>query len=372
MKHIKLLDGIRGFAIIAVMLYHFSISFQHQTDLISLDLFVAKILQSGWLGVDLFFVMSGFLITSILYSSTENKNYFKNFYVRRILRIFPLYYLILCILIFIIPMLSESMNEKTKLLQDNSFWFWMYLVNWRVAFLGGFEHIQAGYMWSLAVEEQFYLIWPIVVKYFKNSLAGICFAAVVLGLILKIYLFTEGYNATTLYVMTFTHLDGLLLGSALAVLYLKKEIDASMLLKFKYIACLSLLICITIFIIEKDFAFYSDLVSLFGISAVSILFCFLLITMLNSGDASTLNKIFSLEPVIYVGKLCYGLYLVHHPIGLFVNEKIISHNSFMIKGSYLPSLFLSILLSGALSILIAHLSYNLFEKHFLNLKKRFI
>lgn len=372
MQHIKLLDGIRGFAIIFVMLYHFSINFQHQDELMFFDFVFAKVLQSGWLGVDLFFVMSGFLITSILYKSTESKNYLKNFYVRRFLRIFPLYYLILFIFIFVLPSLSASLGEDTKLIQENSFWFWTYLLNWRIAYLGSFNEIQAGYMWSLAVEEQFYLIWPFIVLYFRESLIKICMSILLCVISLKIYLFYfAGVNATSLYVMTITHLDGLLLGASLSVLYLNSGIDEKLKNSFKYVACFALLIIVVVSYMEGNFAFYSDYVSLFGVTACSVLFCYLLFTMLIKKEDGKLNKLFLSSPIIYMGKLCYGLYLVHHPIGILVSNKIISHDSFVLFGSYMPALVISMLISFVLSIIAAHLSYHFFEIYFLKLKNKF-
>lgn len=168
-EYLPALDGIRGLAIILVMLYHFSIPFQLSGHLNFIDGLVGTFLQVGWVGVDLFFALSGFLITGILYDTAGKANYLKNFFVRRFLRIFPLYYLMLFMLIIIIPNFIPSLASKTDQMVDNQVWFWSYLINWRISYLGTFEGIQGGYMWSLALEEQFYLIWPFLFSFLGKT-----------------------------------------------------------------------------------------------------------------------------------------------------------------------------------------------------------
>ena len=212
-EYLPALDGIRGLAIILVMLYHFSIPFQLSGHLNFLDGLVGTFLQVGWVGVDLFFVLSGFLITGILYGTAGKDNYLKNFFVRRFLRIFPLYYLMLFMLIIIIPNFIPSLASKTDQMVDNQVWFWSYLINWRISYLGTFEGIQGGYMWSLALEEQFYLIWPFFILFFRKNVVPSCFILIIVFACMRVAMLLKGVSATSVYTMTITHLDALLIGS---------------------------------------------------------------------------------------------------------------------------------------------------------------
>jgi peptidoglycan/LPS O-acetylase OafA/YrhL len=371
MKHNLLLDGMRGWAIIFVMIYHFSIPFQQALPANNIDLILGKLFQMGWLGVDLFFVMSGFLITTILYHSTENKGYFKNFYVRRILRIFPLYYAVLVLLLIVLPFLSDTLNQKTQVMQDNSIWFWTYLVNWKIALLGDFRSFQGGYMWSLAVEEQFYIFWPLVVFFGKKYLIPISLTFIGFSFLLKILLTLNGFSAVSLYTMTFTHIDGLLLGAVVSVLHCKKKLVYHRALISK-LTFLAIAVFILIVIKEQGFVFYKLSVALLGVTALSIIFSYLLIKTIVATKHSFYYKVFSYKPVIKCGQLCYGLYLLHQPIGVVISEKILPYNSFFILNSYIPATVVNIIICIGVSLIAAQLSYSLFELHFLKLKKYFV
>jgi len=368
MKHIKVLDGIRGWAIIFVMLYHFTIPFQQSIGLNSVDFIFAKFLQMGWVGVDLFFVMSGFLITNILLSTQSKPNYYKNFYVRRILRIFPLYYGMLLILLIVMPAISDSFASKTATMQANSFWFWTYLVNWKVASLGTFADFQSGYMWSLAVEEQFYIVWPLIVHLFRNNLIKASSVLLFTSLLLKIWLLFYGASGTTIYTMTITHLDGLLLGSIFGSLYFHKKITSSLITQVGYFAVFASIGCVTLIITSGAFIFYSSLVGSIGVTFISIIFTYILLKAVRA----EINTSLLTQPlVIKCGQLCYGLYLLHQPIAILVNEKLISSTSFVLNGSYIPTVILSSLICFVISLIVASVSYKLFELPLLKLKKYF-
>lgn len=371
MKQIQVLDGIRGLAILLVMTYHFSISFQQEEHFSQLDSIIATIFQMGWIGVDLFFVMSGFLITSILYTSTDHKNYFKNFYIRRFLRIFPLYYAVLFALLVIAPQISSTAAEKTIQMREESIWFLSYLVNWRIAEVGGFSNFQSGYMWSLAVEEQFYVVWPFLVLFFKRRLALLCFSLIVIFAVLRLYLLMNGTKPGVVYVMTFTHLDGLLLGSALAVL----KIDGHLTAKVKrllYAASILAIVCFfAVFMVSGKFVYYTYEVAAIGLLVISIIFSGLLIRTIDSPQGSYLQSLFSSRFLMLPGKLCYGLYLLHQPIGVLVSDKLMSHDAFMIGDSRVCAAVVNIVISMSISFIAALISYHLFEKHFLKLKERF-
>jgi len=372
-EYLPALDGIRGIAIILVMLYHFTIPFQLSEHLNIIDGLLAAFLQIGWVGVDLFFVLSGFLITGILYDTAGKDNYLKNFFVRRFLRIFPLYYLMLFVLIVFIPNYIPSLASKTDQMVENQFWFWSYLINWRISYLGTFEDIQGGYMWSLALEEQFYLIWPFFILFFKKKVVSSCFILLIVFAFLRLVMLLNGVSATSIYTMTFTHLDALLAGSIIAVAR-KEEI-----LKQRHFKALSILCFVSVFVVlavlvfTGKFIFYQKAVAHVGLLSIAIISSYVLIKAVYSeGNKGYLARFFSFGFIQEFGKLCYGLYLFHHPIGLLVTDKLIAYDAFILFNSYLPCLFVNILVSMFVSYIFAWLSFKFFESQFLKLKKYFV
>jgi peptidoglycan/LPS O-acetylase OafA/YrhL len=166
-QYIPELDGLRGLAIILVVLFH---ARPEQASEFAPLPFLYTLLNLGPSGVDLFFVLSGFLITGILLSTKDAspRNYFWSFYARRILRIFPLYILAVAGFFYGLLPYLHSRGELLNVSRSEQFWFWTYLMNWRDA--AGFRIINAlGHFWSLGVEEQFYLIWPAVIFFFLCS-----------------------------------------------------------------------------------------------------------------------------------------------------------------------------------------------------------
>src|SRR5213594_314733 len=215
--HIPALDAVRGVAILLVLIFHFS-SYGH--GLAPSPLFIDRLYylmsRAGWIGVDLFFVLSGFLITGILYDAKESDHYFRNFYVRRVLRIFPLYYGALIIFLVVLPWLAPG-NAELQLMKRDAIWYWTYLSNVRTAYNGwpGFGAI--GHFWSLAVEEQFYLIWPVIVLALsRRHLQACCLACIIGALVVRVGLNAKG-NETAAFVLTPARIDALAVGAYLAI-----------------------------------------------------------------------------------------------------------------------------------------------------------
>src|ERR1043165_9488354 len=148
------LDGLRGVAVLVVMLHNLTIL--EQRDSLPARLWVFAT-DSCWIGVQLFFVLSGFLITGILLDERGAPRFFRDFYLRRQLLIFPLYYLVLIVRFAIVPRFVPD----TSVPLDVALGFWLYLSNWTDLYTHGVNGF--GHFWSLAVEEQFYLAWPLAV-----------------------------------------------------------------------------------------------------------------------------------------------------------------------------------------------------------------
>ena len=158
-KHLYALDGVRGIAILLVLFCHF---FFISTPSNLYEFVLQKLGDYGNLGVDLFFVLSGFLITGILMDTKGKENYFKNFIIRRSLRIFPLYYFVLIIIFLIMPLFSIFNGPLMDRVLEGEVYAWTYTYNFFIAEKQSWPPF-IGHFWSLAVEEQFYLVWPLAV-----------------------------------------------------------------------------------------------------------------------------------------------------------------------------------------------------------------
>jgi peptidoglycan/LPS O-acetylase OafA/YrhL len=213
--HIPALDGIRGCAILMVMIFHFGTVLE-RTGPAGIAYYSIKSL--GWSGVDLFFVLSGFLITGILLTSKDSENYFQSFYMRRILRIFPLYYSIVFLNFLLLAFAPSARHLVLRAHTDASiqWWYVFYLQNWIIEPLRPIRTLE--HFWSLAIEEQFYLVWPMLVYLTsRRTLSRICVLLPLVSLMLRIGLHYYGFTAWDVYQFTITRLDGLALGAFLAV-----------------------------------------------------------------------------------------------------------------------------------------------------------
>ena len=209
---VEALDGLRGFAILAVVAFHamfLDVGLLGGARPAPTDVYPTLALL-GWCGVDVFFVLSGFLITGILLRSKGAPGYFRNFYARRALRIFPLYYLVVGLLLFALDRPATTGAEKASYL--------LYYQNVRYALVGEGTLDPARLItWSLAIEEQFYLVWPTVVWLCsRRALVGVCVAVVVGAIALRLWLLAGGLHTT--HFLTPCRLDTLAAGALLALL----------------------------------------------------------------------------------------------------------------------------------------------------------
>ena len=203
-RHIPALDGIRGIAIIWVVLHNATaMPFAPA----SRGWHVLPLLaQPGWIGVQLFFALSGFLITAGLLDSRGSPHFFRDFYAKRALRIVPLYYTVLFVLLVLLPWLARPPAPFSSAHQAP---LWFFAANWVESLPYGFAHF-----WSLAVEEQFYLLWPlVVVGLAPRGLLRACLWIAAGALLLRGALAAYGVASWTLYVNTACRMDALALGA---------------------------------------------------------------------------------------------------------------------------------------------------------------
>ena len=223
-RRIPQLDAVRGVAILIVMFHNISPKYP----VFHLD----RIFADGWMGVDLFFVLSGFLITGILLNTKQSGGYFKNFYVRRCLRIWPLYYSLIFFMFVVVRFLNRS--EYQDVLRTSSPWwaFPLFLQNFLLPVSTNAAG-PLGVTWSLAIEEQFYAVWPLVVRFCsRTQLRRIAIAEICISPALRYYL---ALHRVDLYTNVFCRLDGLMAGALLALLVRAENFVAAKFLKRAWI-----------------------------------------------------------------------------------------------------------------------------------------
>jgi peptidoglycan/LPS O-acetylase OafA/YrhL len=334
------LDGIRGIAILLVI-------FHNETSRYPF-LHLDRIFANGWMGVDLFFVLSGLLITGILLDTKQSVGYFRNFYARRCLRIWPLYYSSLLFMFGIIPLLSPA--EGKAIFERSSPWwaFPLYVQN----FLVRVPELAPGLLgvtWSLAIEEQFYLVWPLIVRFCSTRLLRwIAVSVICLSPALRLFLSAAGVD---IYANTFSRLDGLMAGALLAIVIRSTDFVPSRHLGKAWMA-----LCIAaplVFLTEAVDARWI-VFSMSAAASVSLIYL-----ALCSGQP-WLQGVLRNRFLVYTGTISYGLYLLHKiPFNVGTALHLNQH----------PLLAAPILLAATYGM--AALSWTLLERPFLNLKRFF-
>jgi len=367
-RHYPALDGLRGVAALMIVCHHFlQLSPMHGVVLS----FLSRVFGFTWVGVDLFFALSGFLITGILADTKSKTHYFRTFYGRRVLRIFPLYYGYLVLVFFILPFIGIG----TDVLPSSRIYYWTYTSNFYFAFNGWLTAPYLTHLWTLAIEEQFYLIWPLVIflsSSFERLRRGMLWALLLIA-ILRFILYLTGVELNVLYLITFTHCDGLILGGYLALSVRSTEPGAMRGLRPSGI------IVVIMAIIALILANFGGLVSrwdslpimLFGrevilLSMLAMLFVWLIHAATNQAHGH-IFRLFSHPSLRWFGKYSYAVYVLHVPIAVLLLRSDISWVS---TDPMLAQVELFTVYFGG-SIIAAFLSWHLYEKHFLKLKQYF-
>jgi peptidoglycan/LPS O-acetylase OafA/YrhL len=356
------LDGVRGFAFLLVFCHHY------------------LRMEIGWVGVDIFFVLSGFLITGILFDTRDDPNRARNFYVRRALRIFPLYYLVLLLIAAAAPFVHWQWD-----------WRWLawplYLGNWILAVhrgaldpatmdtINGWMKdgqgnvlVLIGHFWSLCVEEQFYLIWPWVVFYVRSRRALIAIASSIV-LLWPLLRFVANHTlrpdklATDLIAhSTVFRLDTLMVGALIALLYRGEARRAlfRMATAGIWVAGVITATAIAAFILHpallhvravKPYLVTIGFTIIAAFSAVLIIHCLV--------PGTVLFRIFTNRVLRWVGRISYGAYIFHDIPHLLYQR--------LATALHIPTWPLALVCTFAL----AWLSFRFVETPFLNLKNRF-
>jgi peptidoglycan/LPS O-acetylase OafA/YrhL len=370
--YIPALDGVRGMAILMVLLVHF-VGNMLPTN--GVERSIVLVTGYGTYGVDLFFILSGFLITGILYDTHDKPDYFRNFYMRRVLRIFPLYYGVLALVFFVAPLIPLLRGPTLDHLVENQAWAWLYAVNIHVAKHGEWSLSYIDHFWSLAVEEQFYFFWPLVVFLLARrpraliamtlGLSLCAMAARLTGSLMGLSWFTTG-------VLTPFRLDGLALGAFLAVAARQPRGLARLAQALPWVTTIvgGPLVATVV---------WTRLVSRQGVEAVGavrpalilvLLACLLMWAVMAPGR-SAISRFFRSRPMVFLGTYSYGLYVYHHFISYYLSANSTELELARLLGSHGAAVALQAVLGASASLAVAYLSYELVEKRFLRLKRLF-
>jgi peptidoglycan/LPS O-acetylase OafA/YrhL len=368
--HIPALDGLRGLAILLVLLYHFTPRGYGHTLFGSAVRLIANV---GWCGVDLFFVLSGFLITGILLDAKGSPYYLRNFYARRILRIFPLYFGVLAIVFLLIPLFHPFTTPQELHLYHNQPWLWLYAANIKASLAGDWtlntHWVFLDHFWSLSVEEHFYLVWPfIVLLASRRTLIRICLAFIALALCLRITLFLIGDLGLAIYTFTPARIDELVVGGLIAI-WARRPGGITRLVKPAKITLGIFgiaLICAWLRVRPEDPIFMTV-----GFTLLAIFFASLLILTAVSSPAHPLAFVFHTPALRFLGKYSYGIYVFHNLLLPTISSFVFFDSSGQYTGLSFSRVAINMILATLAAIAAAYLSWHLYEKHFLKLKRFF-
>jgi peptidoglycan/LPS O-acetylase OafA/YrhL len=366
-RHLPVLDGLRGLAIIAILLRHSAYIFQAHGQATRWFL---PIMQFGMWGVDLFFVLSGFLITSILLDTRTAANRARSFYGRRILRIFPLYYLAIALVMFAewhFPGVRQGANLQNS---ADHLSYLFYFQNWIPLWHhGNYPESFIGHFWSLAVEEQFYLIWPAIVWHLtKEAISRLCVAALLVSLALRIMLVTHFGHGIWVYAFTITRSDGLFVGSALAVVYALKGRVSNRLLGTLAGTGAAALAAIAIRGPVNQIWLSGTQMALIGIPAIALLSGALIVFCLQFAETS-FARFFRARWIRNFGKYSYGMYVWHFPIYYWIERAM--RKQLVVFPLPVGQGILYVALLVVVSYCAAWLSFHCYEQWFLRLKTHF-
>jgi peptidoglycan/LPS O-acetylase OafA/YrhL len=362
------LDGLRGIAIILVMLHHFT-SYRPTA---GLDLILGYVFFFGWTGVDLFFVLSGFLITGVLLDSRDSARYFRTFYARRVLRIFPLYYLVLVVALVLLPAfpaLDLVVAGQTE--QPPQWPYWVFLTNVSIA-ERGWMHGWVDVAWSLAIEEHFYLVWPFVVWLCPPGLVAVLCAAIIAAEpVARVIARDAMVQPLSIYVLTWFRLDGLATGALFAVAYRR----GALALLDRWVPAVviaGVIGIIVVTILGGHTWWWNRRMQQHGYSLIAVLAGAMLISAVSRPPETLWPRMLRAGWLRAFGKYSYCLYLIHPAVMLAVRHYVFDPDDYRALGMA-PWIAQLVFYAAATApaFAIAWLSWRLLEAPILKLKARF-
>jgi peptidoglycan/LPS O-acetylase OafA/YrhL len=355
------LDGIRGIAVLAVMACHYERFLPDGRWFAP----VHQLLLSGWIGVDLFFVLSGFLITGILLRTRMTANYFSAFYMRRFLRIFPLYYAVLSLVL----LLAAFRPDWHLRVPPSNEWifYYLYVDNWLTLVHPDWPWTFIGHFWSLAIEEQFYLGWPLMVWLLGSgrSVGWVAAGGCVLALCVRL---VAASMFGPLTIIAYTRFDALLAGAVGAVVVARYG-DRIARFNLGRWSCVPLVVFYAGAAgLGRDAQFF---VRTAGYTLLALCFAMLVSSAAVNVDAQSPQvRCLTYAPLRLVGRYSYGLYVYHIPVVGILEAIVFNRLPTRLQMNLgVDIAFVALLL--AFTFAIARISYERFEAPILGLKRYF-
>lgn len=365
-RMVPALDGVRGLAILLVLAHNLSPFDDHGP---LLERCVELVCDFGWVGVQLFFVLSGYLISGILLDTRGAPGYYRGFFARRVLRIFPLYYGVLVLLLVVLPDLGLA-PERLLADRENRIWLWTYLINWAQplgAGVAAFPHF-----WSLAVEEQFYLVWPfLVARTTPQRLVAVAIALAAIGFGSRLGLRLAGAGSEGPYMFTICRIDALGLGALVAAL-LRIPAHRERIVRWRG----RITLAASALFVAGMFATHGYLRTTFrgqtfGYTILAVAFAALVLVAVLDHERGYgwVGGAFNHSVLRAFGKYSYAIYLFHQPLNQMVGvpwlHSLFPHGPGLAGGAaYMAA-------ATAATYALALVSYHGYEKRFLALKRHF-
>lgn len=359
--HLPALDGVRGVAILCVMARHLTNDIPIEPGPLVLPRVVAAL---GWVGVNLFFVLSGFLITGILIASRGAPGYARSFYTRRALRIWPLYLLVLAVLAVVVYGFPHLAPDDAARFHRFAPWYVTHTANVRIALDGAWESpFRAHHLWSLALEEQFYLAWPLVVAVVApRRLVPVALGLAGTGILARAALLAAGAPPVSLYVLPVTRLDSLVLGAVLAawaaghappaIAWMAEAARGMPTRRFGIVVALGVFVLLAM---SPTGAPYEPALQLAGWPIVAVIGGIIVVRATRPTGAPT----WLLAPWLRgLGVISYGVYMVH---------ELVHYTATRVLPGWHPLARLPLIV--AVSIAVAYASWRWWESPWLRLKR---
>ncbi len=367
------LDGLRFFSFLAVFLYHCYLSFfsNLQTTAPGFYNTIEFLFRNGYLGVNFFFVLSGFLITYLLLTEKKLNGtiHVGKFYVRRILRIWPLYYL--CIIIgFVLFPLIKQMTGESSLESANPVYYALFLANfdymhtWPVKP----DAILLSVLWSVAVEEQFYLTWPLMLKLIARKFYPYIFPFIILLTLVFRSFYTDNTEAdhAVRYFHTFSLIGDMAVGGWFAYLLSFDNRVYRFIVAMPSLLITGIYICTILIVLFKNYLFPCGIPVIFERLVIALFFGMIIAE--QNFSRHSLFKMGNFKSVTRLGIYTYALYCLHL-LGMYGTVKLIGALKLSLDNSFVASA--AAIVALLIAIVISYCSYHLFEKWFLRLKDKF-
>jgi peptidoglycan/LPS O-acetylase OafA/YrhL len=355
-KRIPALDGIRGLAIAAILAVH------------SIELILASVpysrfvhtlfglLSTGWLGVDIFFVLSGFLITTILFEERTKPDFWSDFYLRRSLRILPPFAAVFGITILAIHFLLPAIRLTPAILLPAIF----FLENWTI--LNNTDMPMLPQLWSLAVEEQFYLLWPqAATRLGGASILKLSIALAAATELLRIGLALKQVNPYVIYTITPTRIDGLSIGAALSAAMTLPRAQRFLALFWRRIALGSAVLWVVAFLVMHRILHPGNVRSqILAIPPTIVLTAMIIFGSVTSALPAKLGRLLASPVLTYLGRRSYAIYLLHYPILATVLQSRLHGRLAGLPPGFPVNILLTVTAIAA-SLVLAEISWRLIE-----------